>query len=349
MDAVFLRILREHVRRYPMMEPQDFGKLAFQSEFGAEHLAAERQTVLDSVLEEQRLLSDKSSPQAIEDIGGGLCRFPLAALRTEEEAGLLADLFVRTAEKSRGTAEGLSEKIKQAAGFGTPGMQEWLAAWEKSGCPPVHHSKTYRWIYDPHYRLLQKDFAAYFPALAKIGSLLASGNPIIIGIDGRCGSGKSHLAELAGSLFSGLVIHMDDFYLPVRQRKENWEKIPGGNMDFERLYKEILTPLRDKETALYRPYDCGQDRLGWAVPLPPCRLTVVEGSYSHHPKLPVKYDLKIFLTCGKKERENRLREREGNGYPMFEQRWIPMEEHYLQTCAIEADSDLQIDTTGILT
>lgn len=332
-----------------MMEPQDFGKLAFQSEFGAEHLAAERQEVLESVLEEQKSLSEKSSPQMTEEIGGGLCRFPLAACKTEGEAGLLADLFVRTAAKPRGTAEGLSEKIKLVAEFQAPGMQEWLTDWKTRGCPPVHHSKTYRWIYDPHYRLLQKDFAVYFAALAKIGRLLETEQTVIVGIDGRCGSGKSHLAELAGSLYSGNIIHMDDFYLPQGQRKANWEEIPGGNMDLERLYREILLPLQAGETIRYRPYDCGQDRLGWTVPLPARRLTIIEGSYSHHPGLKVRYDLKIFLTCGKEEQESRLKKREGSYYTMFERRWIPMEENYLQSYAIEAGSDLQADTTGILT
>ena len=75
-------------------------------------------------------------------------------------------------------------------------------------------------------------------------------------------------------------------------------------------------------------------------------LTVIEGSYSHHPGLLTGYDFKIFLTCEKREQIRRLKEREGSGYPAFAARWMPMEEHYFQACGIEAGSDLQIDTSG---
>ena len=39
----------------------------------------------------------------------------------------------------------------------------------------------------------------------------------------------------------------------------------------------------------------------------PTALSVIDGSYSHHPILAENYDLKIFLTCGKEEQARRLR------------------------------------------
>ncbi len=39
MYASFLQIVRDHRARYPLMQPQDYGKLAFQSEYGPKHLA----------------------------------------------------------------------------------------------------------------------------------------------------------------------------------------------------------------------------------------------------------------------------------------------------------------------
>ena len=347
MHTVFSEILKQHMDRYPLMEPQDYGKLAFQSEFGAEHLAADRQTVLNYILEERKNLPAGSSLQDPEDIGGGLCRFPLSACQTETEAELLADLFIRTADRSFGTIDGLFEKMNQIAEYRIPGMQEWFAAWKEKGCPPVHHSQTYRSAYHPHYRLLKKDFAVYFPALREIGRLIKTGKTVLIGIDGRCGSGKTHFAELVGSLFPCNVIHMDDFYLPMERRQEDWKKIPGGNMDFERLYREVLMPVRRGKQVWYRPYDCSRGRLGEARLLSERSLTVLEGSYSHHPKLLAEYDRKIFLTCRRDEQARRLKEREGGYYAMFMEQWIPMEEKYFWYCAVEKGSDLRIDTSDI--
>lgn len=348
MDTVFLRMIKEHRERYPLMEPQDYGKLAYQSEFGAEHLAADRQTVLEFLLEELKTLSAEASPRMPEEIGGGLCRFPLTACPTEAEAELLADLFLRTAEKSRGTAEGLLDKMNQIAGHRIPGMPEWFAAWNQNGCPPVHHSESYRNAYAPHYRLLQKDFAAYFPALAEINRLVRTGRCAIIGIDGRCGSGKTHFTQLACDLFPCNVIHMDDFYLPAEKRQQHWEEIPGGNIDLVRLYTEVLLPLRENRQIVYRPYSCEKGAITEEKALPYRNVTVIEGSYSHHPKLLAGYDLKIFLDCGKEEQKRRLKAREGSYYTEFANRWIPMEERYFQRYRVEEECALRVDTSEIL-
>ena len=42
----FELILQAHSARYPLMEPQDYGKLVFQSEFGPEHLVSDVDSVL---------------------------------------------------------------------------------------------------------------------------------------------------------------------------------------------------------------------------------------------------------------------------------------------------------------
>lgn len=43
MKENFLKVLEAHTKRYLDMEPQDYGKLMFQSEFGAEHFAGEKE------------------------------------------------------------------------------------------------------------------------------------------------------------------------------------------------------------------------------------------------------------------------------------------------------------------
>lgn len=180
----------------------------------------------------------------------------------------------------------------------------------------------------------------------EIQKITKRGAPAVISIDGRCGSGKTRLAELIGQLFPCNVLHMDDFYLPPELRKPDWRTVPGGNMDFERFREELLIPIRSGREAVYRPYICRTGGMGEEKRILPCPLTVVEGSYSRHPSLGAKYDLTVFLTCPKEEQARRLKAREGSYFSAFEELWIPLEEEYLKRFAIESASDLTVDTGG---
>lgn len=169
--------------------------------------------------------------------------------------------------------------------------------------------------------------------------------PMIIAIDGRCGSGKTYLAELIKKQFPCNICHMDDFYLPFEKRQKNWREIPAGNIDLERFFTEILRPVKAGREVVYRPYNCKKNRMEEGIILPFHKLTVIEGSYSHHPMLSAEYDWMIFLTCSKDAQKRRLQIREGSHYDSFEKQWIPMEEQYLQRFQIEKNSHNVEDTT----
>ena len=139
----------------------------------------------------------------------------------------------------------------------------------------------------------------------KIAALLAAHpeQPVLIALDGRCGSGKTTLAgQLAEQFPASIVFHTDDYYLPPAQRIPEWEKTPCANMDLARLREELLRPARAGEPVFYRAYSCreGAYRPGQCIPAQP--LSIVEGSYSHHPLLAGCYDLKVFVTCSRARR-----------------------------------------------
>lgn len=184
----------------------------------------------------------------------------------------------------------------------------------------------------------------FLPVLERIGGLLEQKGRILVAIDGRCGSGKSSLADLIAERFVCRLIHMDDFYLPPERRKRDWSEIPGGNMDLLRLEEEVLVWGKRGEPISYAPYCCREGKMGRVRILPFQNLTVVEGSYSQHPRLAPYYDLKIFLTCSAAEQEKRLRQREGERYPLFSERWIPLEERYFLQYKIPQQSDIVLDT-----
>lgn len=77
----------------------------------------------------------------------------------------------------------------------------------------------------------------------------------------------------------------------------------------------------------------------------PCRVTVVEGSYSCHPELWEFYDIRIFLTVDPQEQLRRIRIRNGDeAATVFRERWIPLEEKYFAACKTEERCGLSFRT-----
>ena len=164
--------------------------------------------------------------------------------------------------------------------------------------------------------------------------------PFLAAVDGRCAAGKTTLAGELQAALGCNVVHMDDFYLPFSERTEEQMTRPGGNMDFDRLLSEVLRPLRSGENALYRPYDCHEDRFLAARELDGAALTVVEGSYSCHPALRELYDLRVFLDISPETQERRLTARDPSAVETFRTIWIPREEHYFDACRVRSHCDL---------
>ena len=344
----FPEILRTHLVRYPLMQPQDCVKLAYQNAAGPAHGAPDRGTALRELLREWGMIPAESGPQPPETIGNGLCRFHLAG--TDDlslAAPLLADLLRLTAREFQRTETALEENLSALEGIGLPGMSGYLDAYRSQGCPLVHHSSRYREAYHPHYRVIRTVYGTYFPALMRIARLVKRGEPAIVAVDGRCGSGKSGFGDLAEKLFFCNVIHMDDFYLPPDQRSGEWESIPGGNMDFARFLQEVLVPAGAGQAVHYRPFDCQRGTLSRERVLPARSLTVVEGSSSQQPLLTARYDLKLFFTCSAQEQRRRLERREGAHFAAYQARWMPMEEQYFRQCGTQRNADLVIDTTAL--
>jgi hypothetical protein len=162
----FERIAGFHRTRYPLMRPQDFGKLAYQSEYGPEHMVADERAAAARILEEWQAVSGAGAPCGSEPIGNGLCRFHLiGGYDPAKAAPVLAKLFVQSAAEHRGTQEGLLARLEILRRMPVEGMEAWLAAYRRQGCPPVHHSDAYRGAYGPHYRVLREVLALRLPAL----------------------------------------------------------------------------------------------------------------------------------------------------------------------------------------
>ena len=170
--------------------------------------------------------------------------------------------------------------------------------------------------------------------------------PLVLALDGRCGSGKTTLANALVRQFpASAVLRTDDFYLPPAQRAHGWEQTPCANMDLARLRDEALRPAYAGQPVQYRAYSCRKGAYQPAQELPTQPLVILEGSYSHHPLLTGYETLRVFVTCSKEEQTRRLQEREGERYANFAARWIPLEEGYFAKYQIAENADFVVDTT----
>ena len=175
--------------------------------------------------------------------------------------------------------------------------------------------------------------------LTTIDRLLTEKEQVLIAIDGPCTAGKTTLAGQLQEKYGCTVIHMDEFFLRPSQRTQARLEEPGGNVDYERFYEEVLQPLGAGGTFSYRPYSCKDQALADPVAVYPNRLTVVEGTYSTHPYFQNPYDLTVFLTVDPQTQAQRIGQREAWKQEMFHKVWIPMEQAYFQHFSIPERCD----------
>ena len=160
------RILREHAKRYPLMQPTDAVKLIYQNEFGGGHLIRDEQACLNYLRREYTSVAKDPTVPLYEDIGNGIIRVNLAAVKPED-LEQLGRAFIDSAAKHKGAMDRFLNKLEVLRklanegvfNFDTNALNAYLSEYEAAGYPAVSHSPEYRQAYKPAYRIIRK---AYF-------------------------------------------------------------------------------------------------------------------------------------------------------------------------------------------
>lgn len=153
--------------------------------------------------------------------------------------------------------------------------------------------------------------------------------PILIGIDGMCCSGKTTLCEELLKQHDCNVFHMDDFFLRPEQRTAERLFEVGGNVDYERFKEEVVTPLLQGRAFSYRPFDCKTGGFGEEREVFPKKWNLIEGVYCLHPYFGDIYDFCFFMEIDAQEQKRRVLKRSGaEKYQRFVTEWIPKENAY---------------------
>ena len=195
------------------------------------------------------------------------------------------------------------------------------------------------------------DASIYQNLIEDIRKQLQTTRPLILAIDGMCGSGKTTLAEYLSTCFDASIIHMDNFFLPFERKTTERLAEPGGNIDYERFGEVLIPALKLRNGFSYIAYNCQTQSYDRTIEVPDCDLIIVEGSYALHEYFPKYYDFSLFLSVTPKEQLKRLEARCQDDYKFhrFKTEWIPMENHYHQAQNVLERADHIIDTTCITT
>ncbi len=174
---------------------------------------------------------------------------------------------------------------------------------------------------------------------------------VLIGIDGRAGTGKTTLAKyLTTSLKAAEMpvntVLTDDFY---HFRKNRWqgpvEKQPVGyNYCWQRLLDEVIIPFKSGRQAKFQLYNWNKDCLDKWKTVDSRGILLIEGFSSTRKELSGYCDLRIWLSCSKAIRENRIKKR-GDMSQEELREWRPAEDQYIKAHKSEKKAHIVIDSS----
>lgn len=169
--------------------------------------------------------------------------------------------------------------------------------------------------------------------------------PVVLALDGRRGSGKTTMAAALASSFrtaSSCTPTISTCRPPTVCPAGNKRPVPIWTLPAcgTRCWPRPRRKARALP-GLLLPGGCLSARAA------ACRTAAGDpGGQLQPPPLLAPYeDFRVFMTCSDAEQTRRLQAREGDRYPDFAARWIPLEEAYFTQHNIEDAADFVMDTT----
>ena len=162
--------------------------------------------------------------------------------------------------------------------------------------------------------------------------LIADATPVraftFVGIGGHGGAGKS---TLAARIEGAQVVSTDEF----------WD---GEGFELSRLRTEVFDALVAGNAARYAAWDWDARRSGDARTVKPEGIVVVEGVCALHRMFRDDYDVRVWVEAPYDTRLARGVERDGEAArATWVERWMPMEERYVERDDPVSCADLVVD------
>ena len=168
--------------------------------------------------------------------------------------------------------------------------------------------------------------------------------PAVIAVDGSSASGKTTFAKEIEARFGIPVIHTDDFCRPRNEKGELEISEFDGNFDLERFKAEVICGIKSLNPFDIGIFNCKIGRIDRTIEVPCAKCYLIEGAYSHNPKLGEYSTVKIFFDISFEVQKERIIARDGdNKLETYLSIWIPAEERYIQHYGIVEKSDYHIN------
>ena len=299
---------------YPAAQLSDYIKFIYESEFGG---------ASDAAAVENAMRCAFSASDTVEPLGSGLARINLGNAR---EAGLSASTLSRMVSLSSagGSAERFHSKLNilrymcesGELPFSSGIWNLYIINYQAAGFPRLDHSAEFLEKYRPSYVIVGEAYAKYMPVFCAAETMLSSGNGGSLAIDGCRASGKTYLSELLSGIFICQVFHTRDFFLPEHECT-TWI----NSMDSDQLAQALAIARADGGN----------------------RLLVAEGLFSAQPKLRPLYGFTAALKIAPEHELHRLKKSLSlRDMKLFSERWLPMEQKYINETALFDYADVVI-------
>ncbi len=158
-----------------------------------------------------------------------------------------------------------------------------------------------------------------------------------VGVDGLGAAGKTTLAgDIAAVVPGAVVVSVDDF---GRVGVRGWDR--------DLFVRQVLTPLVAGRPACYQTWDLVADRPVDQVEVPPGRTVIVEGVSATDRRVPVPWDLTLWLEAPQSLRWSRIVARDGPALlDRWRDDWLPSEQDYVTTQRPQLRVDAVITPAG---
>ena len=181
--------------------------------------------------------------------------------------------------------------------------------------------------------------------------------PIVVGIDGRSGVGKSTLASMLSHRVEAAVVQIDDFFAATIPDTE-WDSMTVQEraervFDWSRLRSEAVRPLLAGRTARWQQFDFDAGPLADGTygiktadfEVHPAPIILLDGVYSCGPQLGDLVNLWVLAELPDAERRSRLAGREEPAFlKLWHARWDAVEEFYFSLVRPSSLFDLIVRT-----
>lgn len=160
-------IIRQHLARYPSMQPADIYKLVYQGTMGPAHLGVNSQEIRKYLDQELSTVVADENCELIENISPD-SEYVRINLKRYKALGYSSDIMVQSVVKSCREQSVNVVKLKNVWGYISRqvsagqipvDMAEFLVFQQhvlENNYPVVHHSEQYRRHYSPAYRVVIK-------------------------------------------------------------------------------------------------------------------------------------------------------------------------------------------------